>query len=585
MNLKTKIISGYFLIILLMALFSAIAINNYTKVTGLYEEINTKYYQIVKIAQELTYRILERQASIRGFLLTGKTRYLVTYDENILPTKNLIRKAKELQQGDEKYLRIINRYEELVKDWENKIAEVKKELRQKLDYGVIDYSHYITSIAKIDMLGRSILRELKTMENQLIQTAEHDMSHKSAMALKVGGSTKRLLITVAIGSLLFGAIFGFFLSNHITTPLKKVVQAAHRISSGNFSHYIPVKRGDELGILANSFNQMVEKLEKNVHVLKESEEKYSTLVEKANDGIVIIQDMKYIFVNKKFSKITGYNVDELIDMDFFQILPSDTLEFVKKRHKERMEGKDVPSIYETRIETKSGEIKFVEVNAGLIEYKDREADLVVFRDITERKIYERDLKNLSEQLVHTQEEERKRISQELHDEVGQALSAININVEILEKEVDFSNIGVQKRFDDIKMLVEKSIDDIHRISYDLRPYLLDDFGLISTLRWHTENFQERSGIKIGLQINGEKQNLSQAIETLIYRITQEALTNVSKHAEAKRVQFLMSFHKGLIELSIKDDGRGFDIKKVLKGNNHCLRGLGLFGIRERLAFL
>ena len=583
MSLKTKIISGYFLIILLAALFSVIAINNYTKVTGLYEEINTKYYHIVKIAQELTYRILERQAGIRGFLLTGKTRYLVTYDENILPIKSLLRKAKELQQGDEKYLRVINRYEELVKDWENKTAEVKKELRQKLDYGVIDYPEYITSIANIDKTGRSILRGLKAVNNQLIHIAENDMSYRSAMALKVGRSAKRLLITVAISSLLVGAIFGYFISNHITRPLEDVVKAASIIASGDLSHRIPIKRRDELGILGNSFNQMVERLDKSIQTLKESEEKYSTLVENANDGIIIIQNMKYVFVNKKFSEITGYSVDELIGMNFFQILPSDTLEFVKKMHKERMKGRDVPSIYETKIKDKKGEIKYVEVNAGLIEFKGENADLVVFRDITDRKGYEKDLKDLSEQLINAQEEERRRISQELHDEIGQALSAINISLETLENESDFNEVAIKKKLSDISVLVEKTIDDTHRISYDLRPYLLDDFGLVSALRWYAENFQERMGIEISFQTQGAEQKLSPAMETLIYRITQEALTNILKHAEAKKIGILLSFHEELIDLTVKDNGKGFNIEKVQRSHQYDKGGLGLFGIRERLA--
>ena len=133
------------------------------------------------------------------------------------------------------------------------------------------------------------------------------------------------------------------------------------------------------------------------------------------------------------------------------------------------------------------------------------------------------------------------------------------------------------------MLVEKTIDDTHRISYDLRPYLLDDFGLVSALRWHAENFQERTGIETSLQTQGAEKKLSPAMETLIYRITQEALTNILKHAEAKKVGILLSFHEELIDLTIKDNGKGFNIEKVQRSHQYDKGGLGLFGIRERLA--
>ena len=582
MNLKTKIVLGYLLILLIAAFCSVVAIKNYTEVMSLYEEINSKYYQTVKIAQELTYRIMERQASIRGFLLTGKTRYLIPYDENILPIKSLLRKAREIQQADTTYLDIIRQYEDLTKKWQDAIAEVEKELRQQLDYGIIDFHTYISSISDIDKKGRPILRALPSAENQLVQKAEQDMSQKSAMALRVGYTARTLLIAIAAGSLILGALFGILLSNHITTPLNEVVRGASRISRGEFSQRIKVERSDELGTLASSFNQMAERLERNIDTLKESEEKYSTLVEKANDGIVIIQDAKYLFVNRKFCEITGYSREELIGSDFFLVVSSDTLEIVKRRHRERMEGKEVPSIYETKLMTKNGGTKYVEVNAGLIEYKDKKADLVVFRDLTDRKIYQRDLRNLSEKLMVTLEEERKRISRELHDEIGQALSAINISVEIMEKNKDLKE-GAPKKLTEIKNLIEKTLDDIHRISYDLRPYMLDEFGLISALRWFADTYQERTGIEVSVQIEGQESNLPQSIDTLIYRVAQEGLTNVSKHANARKVEILLDYHEDSLELVLRDDGKGFDQKEAMQATFHELRGLGLFGIRERLA--
>ncbi|MBI4776699.1 MAG: PAS domain S-box protein [Deltaproteobacteria bacterium] len=583
MSLKLKIISVCFIVILIIPSFAIIAIENYNTVFRRYEEVYSKYYQTVKMAQELTYRIVDRQASIRGFLLTGKTRYLVAYTEHILPIKSLINKGRELQREDDRYLQVIDRYEKLANEWEDKIAEVEKEMRQEMDYGEIDFDEYISSISNTDRHGRLILRGLKAVTNELIDIAESDMAEKSGSALEVAVSTKKSLMLLALVSLLVSVLTGFVLSNHITTPLKDVVRAAHKISRGDISHRIPIKRGDELGVLGNAFNHMVSRLEENIQVLKESEEKYSTLVEKANDGIVIIQDGKYVFVNQKFVDITGYAAQELQGIDYFGVLSSDCVDYVKNIHEKRIRGAKVPSIYETKVACKNGEVREVEVNAGLIVYKNRNAVLVIIRDISERLRYERDLIDLSEKLVHAQEEERKRISQELHDEVGQALSAININVEMLERTGNILSDASAKRLRDIRTLVEKSIDDIHRIAYDLRPHLLDDFGLVSALRWYTESFEDRTGIRVRLHLEGEASKLSPDIETLIYRVTQEALTNVSKHAEATKTDVLVDYRGKGISLTIADDGKGFNAEDRRSRYASRAGGMGLFGIRERVA--
>jgi PAS domain S-box-containing protein len=582
MRLRTKILVGSFVMVLITALFSVAAIRYYANVTRFYEDISNRYYRTVSIAQELNFRTLERQASLQGFLLTGKTRYLVTYDENILPVKSLMQQARQLHEHDERYLRILREYGDLLTRWEATIAEAEKEMRQKLDYGVIDYGQYSVSVADTDRLGRKILRGLKAAEAELIRTAESDMADKSREAREVARSVKAMLIALALAGLGAGIAFGVLLSKRITTGLNDLVKAAEKISGGDLSYRAPVRNSDELGTLGKAFNHMVERLETTVHTLRESEEKYASVVEKANDGIIIIQDARFTFVNEKFAHIAGYPIDALVGMGFLEILPPETLESVKKRHDQRMDGKEVPSIYETKIVTKTGDMRDVELNAGLIEYKGRNADLVIVRDITDRKQHEHDLKTLSEQLINAQEEERKRISRELHDEIGQALSAININLEVLKNLQQSPNAVVQRRFRDLKSLVEKSIDDVHRISYDLRPYLLDDFGLVSTLRWYTETFGERTGIAVKLSTDGDEQGLSAGVETLIYRVTQEALTNVSKHAEAENVDILLEYRPRSVTLTVEDDGKGFEQSSCVAPEECEGRGLGLFGMRERV---
>jgi CHASE3 domain sensor protein len=172
MTLKFKIIAGYLIITLITIIVAIVTIQNYTKVINLYEETTIRYHNITRITKELAYRMLQRQSSLNGFLLTGKTRHLVSYDENILPVKALIRQASELNPTDMDYNSVIAKYEKLIQEWEDKIAEEEKKMRQQLDYGLIGYQQYTASIAEMDREGRSILREFKLVEEKLINIIE-----------------------------------------------------------------------------------------------------------------------------------------------------------------------------------------------------------------------------------------------------------------------------------------------------------------------------------------------------------------------------------------------------------------------------
>ncbi|MGD0229727.1 MAG: PAS domain S-box protein [Syntrophorhabdales bacterium] len=586
MTLKVKIIFGYLLIIVVCIFVSALTINDYTKVTRLYEETMGKYSRVTRVVDELTYRMLQRQSGLQGFLMTGKTRYLISYDENALPMKALMKEATELNPTDKDYASMIGRYEKLVREWEEGVAEKEKEMRHRLDYGLIGYRQFMASIAEIDSGGRSILRELKVVENQLARFMEQDMLAKSQLANRVGKSTRRLLITIALASILGSLGFGIALSNHIVSGLKGVVRAARIISTGDFSHRVPRKnRNDELGFLADSFNQMAKKLEENICELKESEEKYSTLVENASDGIGIIQDERYVFANRAFMRIMGYSAEEVQGMHYLAIAAPESADHLRERHVRRLAGEDVPGITEAKFIAKNGEIRYSEVNTGMIEYRNQRAALVIFRDITERKEHETSLKKLSEQVFRAQEEERKRISRELHDEIGQVLAALNISTELLQKDDGLAGENHQKKLEDMKKLIEKGIDEVHRISYNLRPYVLDNFGLVSALRWYVKTFARVNGIEASLQIEGEWEKLEPAVETMIYRVIQEALTNVSKHAQAGRAFVCLSRDLEGIRITIEDNGIGFEVEGDGKRGALVRGGLGLFGIGERVSTL
>jgi PAS domain S-box-containing protein len=392
------------------------------------------------------------------------------------------------------------------------------------------------------------------------------------------------LIAIGFGNISLTILLGLIFLRHVAVGVDRIARAVRLASSGDLSYRLPDRgNGGGLALLADAFNGMAEKLEKKIRELEVSEEKYSTLVENANDGIVIIEDQKYVFANRAFAKIMGYSKDELVGMDYLKIVAPESVEPLKERHMRRLQGFDVPTITEATFVDRNGQARYFEVNASLIGHDDRKAVLVIFRDVTDNKEYERNLKRLSEQVLRTQEEERKRISRELHDEIGQALAAMSISVDVLLHDDGRVDDRVSRRLQDVKKLIEKSTDDVHRISYDLRPYLLDNFGLVPALRWYTDAFTERTGVEVGLQIEGEWQKLSPALETTVYRVIQEALTNISKYAGAKRAFILLSAVSRGIELAIEDDGRGFATEPVQRKGGLMKGGLGLFGIGERVS--
>jgi len=194
------------------------------------------------------------------------------------------------------------------------------------------------------------------------------------------------------------------------------------------------------------------------------------------------------------------------------------------------------------------------------------------------------LRKLSREVLRVQEEERKRISWELHDEVGQALTAINVGLEMIKKEIATDRENLKKRIVDLQNLVEQTIDSVHRFSRELRPAILDDLGLFPALRWYTKSFAERTGIQVHLKASPAIEKLDGEQKTVVYRVVQESLTNVSKHAQADKVDIDIKKAKNGICLEIWDDGKAFRVcerTSLFKGRG----GLGILGMQERVEFV
>jgi signal transduction histidine kinase len=189
---------------------------------------------------------------------------------------------------------------------------------------------------------------------------------------------------------------------------------------------------------------------------------------------------------------------------------------------------------------------------------------------------EQELRRLSNQLVRVQEEERKTISRELHDEVGQILTGLRMELGTLshyDPDEEF-----RQRLESVKRLAEEALRSVRNLALLVRPSMLDDLGLEPALHWQAKEFSRRCGIPVSVNIEGKLDNLPEALRLCLYRAIQEAMTNCGKHADASRVTVIVKQDDTRVIASVHDDGRGFDA--LLK-----TRGLGLMGMTERVRAL
>ena len=211
----------------------------------------------------------------------------------------------------------------------------------------------------------------------------------------------------------------------------------------------------------------------------------------------------------------------------------------------------------------------------------------ICRDITERKRSEEQLKssreklrNLTAHLNLVREEERKHIAREIHDELAQALTALKIDLFWMNKRLSEDQQELQEKITSMSGLIDMTIKSVRRISSELRPGLLDDLGLQAAMEWQAKEFQSRTGIKCEIDFRTDALNLEQDLVTAIFRIFQETLTNVARHAEATKVKVSLSETTDCLSMEVSDNGRGITDEQITNP-----KSFGLMGIQERVHLL
>lgn len=325
------------------------------------------------------------------------------------------------------------------------------------------------------------------------------------------------------------------------------------------------------------------------HGLRESEERYRELFENARDATYVHDlDGRYTSVNRAAEKLSGYTRAEILGKTFTNFVAPEDIENIREQLCRKLVD-EAETSYETEVITKDGRRVAVEVSSHIILENGIPVGVQgTARDIAERKAGEEKLKANSDQLralsarlQSAREEEGTRIAREIHDELGSALTALKWDLEEMDKmllaSTDVSELArLREKVQAPIKLADSAISAIRRIASELRPSVLDDLGLVAAIEWEAQQFQGRTGIACHCDCSLENVELSEKQSTAVFRIFQEALTNILRHAQATSVHIKIEKENGCFVLSVSDNGKGINEREKSEEQS-----LGILGMRER----
>jgi PAS domain S-box-containing protein len=388
--------------------------------------------------------------------------------------------------------------------------------------------------------------------------------------------------------LLVGIIVSF-----LTSGLRNKTEEAVRESTLRKQNEIElIKYRDHLESLVNqrtaelkkAKNELENRVKERTLELEESEKKYRLLVENANEAVMVFQDMKFKFFNHKALEISGYSQEELASKSIDEIIHPEDKELVIGRYFKRLQGENVPASYEFRIVNRDGKIKWLEMNVVMITWDAQPAVLGLLTDITQTREMNLELQAYARRITRVQEEERKRIAYELHDDTVQYLSILKLQLDSLTNSGKIQSPEIVEKLKYLEKDAGRALDDVRRYSHELRPGILEHLGLKAALEQIIEDINKIQQITIELNVEGEEPALSEDIKLGFFRIAQEAINNIRKHAKASKVSIDLCFNGNQTEMKVTDNGVGFDVPEA-KTRISSKGNLGLMSMQERASLM
>lgn len=330
------------------------------------------------------------------------------------------------------------------------------------------------------------------------------------------------------------------------------------------------------------FTQVITARKRAEEALRASEERFAKIFHLSpfRMGILRIRDGIVLEVNDSWTTGTGFSRDEVINHSIFKFAETMSPVMLEQIHQLLKSPKPLVNL-EVRFAAKDGRPVIANTSAVMCELDGEACYLWVANDITEQKQAEEALRALSARLRSAREEEGTRIAREIHDELGGILTGLKWDLEKIDTTLAGSPDGLQlpeihNRITTMTGMIETTINTVRRIASELRPGVLDDLGLVPAIEWQIEQFQARTGLKCHWTSNASEIELSVERATAVFRILQEILTNVLRHAGATNLYVRLGRSENYFELEVKDDGQG-----ITETQTRNTGSLGLLGMRER----
>jgi len=436
-----------------------------------------------------------------------------------------------------------------------------------------------------------------------------------------------VIILSTIGTLFTVIFLSIWTSRSISRPIRQLTRAALDIGKGQLDTKISINSSDEIGILAQAFKDMAHDLGQTTV----SKSYVDNIIKSMLDTLVVVDiGLTITKVNQSTLNLLGYDRNELVGKPISKVIleeqplgrssigtlvQNDAISNVEKTYLTR-DGRKIPVLFSgAAIYGDNGEIEGIVCAArDIVERKQAEVALQRAYDEMELRVKERTaellhankqlqheiekhqraaealresknrLRFLSSHILKAQEEERRRISLELHDELGQSLSLLKMKLGGIQRKLGSERHDLAEPLKEAHQYIDFTIENVRRLSRDLSPSILEDLGLSAAIDWLLSDFSRYYDIETNVDAKDISDCFFLEKQIIIYRIFQEALTNIAKHAGAGKVEVLIKEDDGRILFSIRDNGRGFDYKAVL-ARESIEKGLGLPAMYERALML